>query len=128
MIMIEKGGTGLGEAEVKLLADLLEKMLRYCPEDRIPISEVLQHPWFTFKEISYQHCGLDLNILVIEILETTNFLIAHRTHRRASLSSSTIYMWILHNETRCLAISKRRPKEKKKGRRSAWSTPSCRVV
>jgi serine/threonine-protein kinase SRPK3 len=31
--MIEKEGTGLDEAEVRLLADLLEKMLRYCPED-----------------------------------------------------------------------------------------------
>jgi hypothetical protein len=41
--MIEKGGTGLDEAEVKRLVDLLEKMLRYCPE-------VLQHPWFTYKD------------------------------------------------------------------------------
>ena len=41
--MTEKRGSGLGEAEVKLLADLLDKMLRYRPEDRISISEVLQH-------------------------------------------------------------------------------------
>ena len=40
--MIEKRGSGLGEAEVKLLADLLDKMLRYRPEDRTSISEVLQ--------------------------------------------------------------------------------------
>jgi hypothetical protein len=40
---MEKGGTGLDDVEVKRLVDLLEKMLKYCPE-------VLQHPWFTYKD------------------------------------------------------------------------------
>jgi serine/threonine-protein kinase SRPK3 len=44
--MIEKTGTRLDEAEVELLADLLENMLRYRPEDRISIAEVVRHPWF----------------------------------------------------------------------------------
>ncbi|OBZ66636.1 Serine/threonine-protein kinase SRPK [Grifola frondosa] len=39
--MIEKTGTRLEEAEVELLADLLEKMLRYRPEDRISMTEVV---------------------------------------------------------------------------------------
>ena len=46
--MIEKTGTGIDEAEVELLADLLEKMLRYNPEARISLTEVLQHPWFAY--------------------------------------------------------------------------------
>lgn len=33
--MTEKTGTWVDKAEVELLADLLEKMLRYRPEDRI---------------------------------------------------------------------------------------------
>ncbi|KAF9511351.1 hypothetical protein BS47DRAFT_1346871 [Hydnum rufescens UP504] len=44
--MIEKTGTRLDEAEIELLADLLAKMLRYRPEDRISIAEVVRHPWF----------------------------------------------------------------------------------
>ena len=47
--MIEKTGTGIEETEVELLADLLEKMLRYNPEARISMTEVLQHPWFSYK-------------------------------------------------------------------------------
>jgi len=47
--MIEKAGTGIEEAEVELLADLLEKMLRYNPEARISLPEILQHPWFAYK-------------------------------------------------------------------------------
>ena len=37
--MIEKTGTGIEEAEVELLTDLLEKMLRYNPETRISLTE-----------------------------------------------------------------------------------------
>ena len=46
--MIEKTGTRLDEREIVLLDDLLQKMLRYSPEDRITIQEVLQHPWFRY--------------------------------------------------------------------------------
>ncbi|TDL22816.1 kinase-like protein [Rickenella mellea] len=50
--MIEEVGTHLDEAEVNLLADLLEKMLRYNPQDRISMSEVVQHPWFAYNNDS----------------------------------------------------------------------------
>ncbi|KDR77273.1 hypothetical protein GALMADRAFT_246586 [Galerina marginata CBS 339.88] len=61
--MMERTGTRLGEAEVNLLGDLLEKMLRYRPEDRISIMEVVRHPWFAYVEEpssteSKQHLGL----------------------------------------------------------------------
>jgi serine/threonine-protein kinase SRPK3 len=42
-------GTRLDKAEAQLLADLLEKMLRYQPQDRIRISEVAAHPWFSLE-------------------------------------------------------------------------------
>lgn len=47
--MIEKTGTSLEEEEINLifivlLTDSLEKMLRYRPEDRITIKEVMGHP------------------------------------------------------------------------------------
>ena len=46
--MIEKSGVRrLFEDEVDLLADLLQKMLKYCPEERICIKDVIRHPWFT---------------------------------------------------------------------------------
>lgn len=44
--MIEKPGARLPEDEIELLADLLEKMLKYHPEERIRIQDVIQHPWF----------------------------------------------------------------------------------
>ncbi|KAH7871153.1 kinase-like domain-containing protein [Lentinula edodes] len=40
----------MDEKEVKLWMDLLEKMLRYRPGDRIGIREVVNHPWFK------EHC------------------------------------------------------------------------
>ncbi|KAH7916656.1 CMGC/SRPK protein kinase [Hygrophoropsis aurantiaca] len=40
--------TKLDEAEVELLGDLLEKMLRYRPEDRVTMREVIEHPWFQY--------------------------------------------------------------------------------
>lgn len=43
--VMERPGTRLSEAEVADLHDLLRKMLRYHPEDRISMDEVLQHPW-----------------------------------------------------------------------------------
>jgi serine/threonine protein kinase len=43
--MIEKPGVRLHEEEIELLEDLLEKMLRYRPEERIR-TQVIQHPWF----------------------------------------------------------------------------------
>lgn len=45
-LMIEKIGVRLREEEVGLLEDLLEKMLRYRPEERIGIRDVVRHPWF----------------------------------------------------------------------------------
>jgi serine/threonine protein kinase len=45
--MIERPGVRLCEEEVGLLGDLLERMLKYQPEERIRIQEVTRHPWFT---------------------------------------------------------------------------------
>ncbi|KAJ3781178.1 kinase-like domain-containing protein [Lentinula aff. detonsa] len=44
--MMEKCGTRMREEEVELLVDLLEKMLKYRPQERIGVGEVLEHPWF----------------------------------------------------------------------------------
>ena len=44
--MVEKSGVRLEEEEVELLGDLLHKILRYRPEERIGIQEIIQHPWF----------------------------------------------------------------------------------
>lgn len=46
--MIETVGTQLVEVEVELLNDLLAKMLKYDPEKRITIQEVVRHPWFEY--------------------------------------------------------------------------------
>jgi len=46
--MIETVGTQIEEVEVELLSDLLEKMLKYDPEKRITIQEVVRHPWFEY--------------------------------------------------------------------------------
>ena len=45
--MIEDPGVRLPEEEVDLLVDLLQKMLKYSPEERIRIQDVIRHPWFT---------------------------------------------------------------------------------
>ncbi|KZV75816.1 kinase-like protein [Peniophora sp. CONT] len=44
--MFEATGVRMCEEEVDLLGDLLEKMLRYRPEERIKMDEVITHPWF----------------------------------------------------------------------------------
>jgi hypothetical protein len=44
--MVEKSRVGLDEGEVELLVDLLRKILRYRPEERIGMWEVVEHPWF----------------------------------------------------------------------------------
>ena len=44
--MIEPIGTRLEEGELVLLGDLLEKILKCHPEERIAVREVVQHPWF----------------------------------------------------------------------------------
>jgi serine/threonine protein kinase len=36
----------IDDKEVDLLTDLLEKMMRYRPEERITMEEVIKHPWF----------------------------------------------------------------------------------
>ncbi|KXN81007.1 Serine/threonine-protein kinase SRPK [Leucoagaricus sp. SymC.cos] len=47
--MIDKPGVQLSEKEFELLGDLLEKMLKYRPEERIRIQDVIRHPWFTLR-------------------------------------------------------------------------------
>ena len=44
--MIEHPRVRLPEKEVDLLADLLQKMLKYIPQERIRIQDVIRHPWF----------------------------------------------------------------------------------
>lgn len=39
----------LDAVELEVFGDLLENMLRYCPEERLMMSEVLSHPWFLFE-------------------------------------------------------------------------------
>lgn len=46
--MIEPAGTLLEEEEIVLLNDLLEMMLKYRPEERMGIEEVVRHPWFKY--------------------------------------------------------------------------------
>ncbi|KAF8326896.1 kinase-like domain-containing protein [Amanita rubescens] len=46
--MMDPPGTRLEEEEIELLSNLLEKMLRYQPENRITIKEVVRHPWFEY--------------------------------------------------------------------------------
>ncbi|KAF9258332.1 hypothetical protein L218DRAFT_981801 [Marasmius fiardii PR-910] len=47
--MVEEFGVLLPEEEIELLEDLLEKMLRYRPEERIAIQDVVRlHSWFAF--------------------------------------------------------------------------------
>lgn len=48
--MIEIVGTRLEEEEEELLSDLLEKMFKYNPEERITIQEVVRHPWFEYTD------------------------------------------------------------------------------
>ncbi|KAK6194340.1 26S proteasome regulatory subunit 6A, partial [Pestalotiopsis sp. IQ-011] len=38
----------IGQKEIDILGDLLERVLRYQPEDRLTISEVLKHDWFAY--------------------------------------------------------------------------------
>ncbi|KAH9953515.1 kinase-like domain-containing protein [Russula dissimulans] len=45
--MIENSGVRLPDEEVDLLAGLLQKVLKYSPEERICIQDVIRHPWFT---------------------------------------------------------------------------------
>jgi serine/threonine-protein kinase SRPK3 len=40
----------LSSEEAALLTDLLEKMLRYDPSERLTIREVVSHPWFDYEE------------------------------------------------------------------------------
>lgn len=44
--MIEDAEMQLPEREIDMLADLSGKMLKYRPEQRICLPEVIQHPWF----------------------------------------------------------------------------------
>jgi serine/threonine-protein kinase SRPK3 len=44
--MIEMPGTTLQEEEVKLLENLLDRMLKYYLEERAGLQEIIKHPWF----------------------------------------------------------------------------------
>lgn len=48
--MIEEYDKRLGEEEVALLGELLEGMLKYRPEERINMEEVIRHPWFNLAD------------------------------------------------------------------------------
>jgi serine/threonine protein kinase len=39
----------IGEREAELLVDLLDKMFRYDPAERITAEEVVEHPWFALE-------------------------------------------------------------------------------
>lgn len=47
--MFEYPDTVLSRKETDLLEDLLGRMLRYKPEERISMEEVVAHPWFDCK-------------------------------------------------------------------------------
>ncbi|TDL19863.1 kinase-like protein [Rickenella mellea] len=47
-VEIENTVTPLEDGEIDLLVDLLSKMLKHRPEDRITMTEVVQHPWFDY--------------------------------------------------------------------------------
>jgi serine/threonine-protein kinase SRPK3 len=47
--MFEIRGTRLAEEEVELLGDLLGRMVTYRPEERMPMEDVIRHPWFSFQ-------------------------------------------------------------------------------
>ena len=49
--MFERTGTALESEEVDLLTNLLEGMLKYRPEERVTISEVVRHPWFAYQSV-----------------------------------------------------------------------------
>ena len=59
--MMEPVGTLLEEEEVALLSDLLEKMLKYRPEERITIQEVVRHPWFEYASLRHASSSQLLN-------------------------------------------------------------------
>jgi serine/threonine-protein kinase SRPK3 len=46
----DKGRTQLKEEEMQLFEDLLKKMLRYKPENKIKMGEVLCNSWFAYDE------------------------------------------------------------------------------
>lgn len=46
--LLQRQNQRVDSEEADLLADLLSKMLRYQPSDRIDIEEVLRHPWFDY--------------------------------------------------------------------------------
>lgn len=50
MALAERFGTRLGDDEIGVLGDLLEKILQYQPQDRIKMCrEVVAHRWFDHK-------------------------------------------------------------------------------
>jgi serine/threonine-protein kinase SRPK3 len=47
--MFERSGTCLSEEEVVLFEDLLSKMVRFRPDERITMDDVVRHPWFSYQ-------------------------------------------------------------------------------
>jgi serine/threonine-protein kinase SRPK3 len=47
--LLDQLGNRIPQEEVMLLDDLLGKMLRCDPDERITIDEVISHPWFAFR-------------------------------------------------------------------------------
>jgi serine/threonine-protein kinase SRPK3 len=67
--MFEPLETRLSEHEIDLLEDLVSKMVRCRPEERITMDEVLSHPWF-----SYQTSVACLDSLPEEHIEFEEFM------------------------------------------------------
>ena len=67
--MIQKGRTGLDKAGVKLLLELLEKMPRYCPEEKSLYLKYCNIPGLHTKRyhITLALQRLDQNVLVPHI-------------------------------------------------------------
>ncbi|KAK9249401.1 protein kinase [Lipomyces tetrasporus] len=51
--ILEPPGVTLTQTEVEVFEDLLRKVLRYNPETRLPVAEILKHAWFT---ASFEDC------------------------------------------------------------------------
>lgn len=48
--LLERAGTPISRREMRLLEDLLRRMLKYHPNDRLTMDEVVRHPWFFYNQ------------------------------------------------------------------------------
>lgn len=44
--ILEPSGMKLTEAEAYLFEDLIKKIVKYNPDERLPVKEIISHPWF----------------------------------------------------------------------------------